>query len=141
MFFFNNEGKINTVYTLLNKSGSPIDLWFGVEFNFGLQAGHAEDRFYYSRNGHLKDKYLDSREISEDERFIGLKDLWRRIDIQIETDRNCTIWRFPIETVSLSEGGFEKVYQSSVLIPNWKIKLNQKWQVTITQNISVIGDS
>ena len=141
MIFYNNEGKITTVYTLLNKSGSPIDLWFGVEFNFGLQAGHAEDRFYYSRNGRLKEKYLDSREITADERFIGLKDLWRRIDIQIETDKNCTIWRFPIETVSLSEGGFEKVYQSSVLFPNWKIKLNQKWCVTITQKISVIGDS
>ena len=76
----------------------------------------------------------------ENARFIGLKDLWRRLDIQIETDRDSAIWRFPIETISLSEAGFEKVYQSSVIFPNWKIKLNQKWQVVITQNISVIEE-
>jgi len=140
LMFFNNEGKIITEYTLSNKTDKPIELWFGVELNFGLQAGHAEDRFYYSKNGVLKEKYLDSRAIMENARFIGLKDLWRRLDIQIETDRDSAIWRFPIETISLSEAGFEKVYQSSVIFPNWKIKLNQKWQVVITQNISVIEE-
>jgi alpha-amylase len=140
MIFFNNEGKIITEYTLSNNTGKHIDLWFGVEFNFGLQAGHAEDRFYYSQNGALKEKYLDTRAIIEDARFIGIKDLWRGLDIQIEVDRDSTIWRFPIETISLSEAGFEKVYQSSVIFPNWKIRFNQKWQVVISQNISVIDD-
>ena len=74
--FFNNEGKIITKYTLSNNTGKPIDLWFGVELNFGLQAGHAEDRFYYSKNGPLKEKYLDTIAIMKEVRFIGLKDLW-----------------------------------------------------------------
>jgi alpha-amylase len=140
MSFSNNEGKIITDYTLSNDTGKSIDLWFGIEFNFGLQAGHAEDRFYYSRSGALKEKYLDSRAIMENASFIGLKDLWRRLDIQIEMDRDSAIWRFPIETISLSEAGFEKIYQSSVLFPNWKISLNRKWQVTISQSISVIDE-
>jgi alpha-amylase len=141
MNFYNNEGKIVTEYTLANTSAKPIDLWFGVEFNFGLQAGHAEDRFYYSKNGALKEKYLDARAMMEDVRFIGMKDLWRGLDIQIELDKNSSIWRFPIETISLSEAGFEKVYQSSVIFPNWKINLNQKWQVTISQSVAVIKDT
>jgi alpha-amylase len=138
MIFISNEGKISTDYTLSNDTGRPIDLWFGVEFNFGLQAGHAKDRFYYSHNGALKEKYLDTKAIMESAKFIGLKDLWRRLDIQIEVDRDSSIWRFPIETISLSEAGFEKVYQSSVLFPNWKIKLAQKWHVKIIQHISVV---
>jgi len=140
MNFYNTEGKIITEYTLTNTSSKPIDLWFGVEFNFGLQAGHAEDRFYYSKNGALKEKYLDTRAIMEDARFIGMKDLWRGLDIRIELDMNSSIWRFPIETISLSEAGFEKVYQSSVIFPNWKINLNQKWQVTISQSVTGIDE-
>jgi alpha-amylase len=141
MNLFNTESKIVTEYTLSKHSAKPIDLWFGVEFNFGLQAGHAEDRFYYSQNGVLKEKYLDTKAIMEKAKFIGMKDLWRGLDIQIELDRESSIWRFPIETISLSEAGFEKVYQSSVIFPNWRISLNQKWQVVITQKMSVIKDN
>ena len=136
--FKNEESKIISEYTIVNNAEKPLELWFGVEFNFGLQAGHAEDRFYYNSNGPLKDKYLDTTGSIENENFIGLKDLWRQLDLRLKMDRIGTIWRFPIETISLSEGGFEKVYQSSVVFPNWKINLYDKWQVKITQQISMI---
>jgi alpha-amylase len=137
---YNQESKIVSEYTLSNETGYPIDLWFGIELNYGLQAGHAEDRFYYSRNGVLKEKYLNSTGILKDSKMIGMKDLWRQLDIRIEFDQESDIWRFPVETISLSEGGFEKVYQSSVVFPNWKITLDKKWRVSIKQNISVITD-
>ena len=34
-----------------------------------------------------------------------------------------SIWRFPIETVSQSESGYDRVYQSSVVFPNWQLQL------------------
>jgi alpha-amylase len=140
LVFHNDEAKIVSDYTLTNNSDQPLDLWFGVEFNFGLQAGHAEDRFYYAQNSALKDKYLDSKAIMKNTDFIGLKDLWRGLDIQLLLNKKASIWRFPVETISLSEAGFEKVYQSSVVFPNWKIKLQQKWQVKIIQSMRVHGD-
>jgi alpha-amylase len=103
--------------------------------NFGLQAGHAEDRFYYDENGPLNLKYLDSVGSIENEQFIGLCDEWRKLDIRISLDKPASIWRFPIETISLSEGGFEKVYQSSVVFPNWKISLKDSWQVRIIKEL------
>ena len=139
MTFHNGEGMIVTEYTINNNAGRPIDLWFGIEFNYGLQAGHAEDRYYYMQSGALKEKYLDTRAILENAKFIGMRDMWRDLDIRVVIDRESTIWRFPIETISLSEAGFEKVYQSSVIFPNWKLTLNQKWRVTITQLISNNG--
>jgi len=33
------------------------------------------------------------------------------------------VWRFPIETVSMSEAGFERVYQNSVVVPLWEVDL------------------
>jgi 4-alpha-glucanotransferase len=56
-------------------------------------------------------------------------------------NRPGNVWRFPVETVSQSEAGFEKVYQSSAVFPNWKIDLGPQdhWQIEITQRISSPG--
>jgi len=131
----NQKAHIIAEYTLENLSGAQLDLWFGVELNFGLQAGHAEDRFYYLENGQLEDKFLDSTGVLTGSRFIGMKDLWRGLDIQVGISRKSDIWRFPVETISMSEGGFEKVYQSSVIFPNWKVKLVKKWQMCVELQI------
>jgi alpha-amylase len=55
-------------------------------------------------------------------------------------NKKATLWRFPIETISMSEAGFERVYQGSVILPNWKIRLgnSKTWQVTIEQYIERI---
>ncbi|MGA2317744.1 MAG: alpha-amylase/4-alpha-glucanotransferase domain-containing protein [Thermodesulfobacteriota bacterium] len=37
--------------------------------------------------------------------------------------RRCNLWRFPIETVSLSESGFERIFQGSCLLFYWPLDL------------------
>ncbi|MBN2425902.1 MAG: DUF1926 domain-containing protein [Calditrichaceae bacterium] len=124
----NADGIIAIDYQLQNKSSEPVKSRFGIEFNFGLQAGHADDRYYYTNGPRLDDKYLDSVGEIENTKFIGLRDDWRKLDIQLTTAQNATIWRFPIETTSLSEGGFERVYQSSVVLVFWDLKIEKNWQ-------------
>jgi hypothetical protein len=139
--FSNNIGEITAYYTLVNNSDHPLDVWFGVEFNFGLQAGHADDRYYYSNTLEIGDRYLDSMGEIHDAQSIGLRDEWRNLDIQLQLSKKSTIWRFPIETISLSEAGFERVYQSSVLFPHWRVQLKDKWRITITLNLNTIRHS
>ena len=134
--FKNNDGLIIANYTLFNESGKTMPLWFGVEFNFGMQAGHADDRYYYLKEGHIGNKFLDSRAEIQNIKAIGLRDEWRKLDLLVECERMSSIWRFPIETISLSEGGFEKVYQSSVVFTNWKIALAKKWETSVTLKVS-----
>ena len=31
------------------------------------------------------------------------------------------LWRFPVETVSLSEGGVERNYQNTCIVPVWTV--------------------
>ncbi len=73
----------------------------------------------------------------KDVKTMGLKDEWMKIDVRLSFENATTVWRFPIETISQSEGGFERVYQSSVVFPNWKIKLNKEeiWETVIKQKI------
>jgi alpha-amylase len=68
---------------------------------------------------------------------IHLIDEWFGIDIGLFMEQSSVIWRFPIETVSQSEGGFERVYQSSVLLPNWRLNLSpeQSWRTKMVLKI------
>ena len=149
-------------YTITNQSNEKVSLWFAPEFNVNLLAGDAPDRYYYlpqeektpkaaeagaqavavleetTTKAKLRSKKLISKEALKDVYGIGLRDEWLGIDYHLVWNRLANVWRFPVETVSQSEAGYEKVYQSSAMFPNWKFDLSpgQEWQVEITQRIS-----
>lgn len=128
---------IKIAYQLTNLDAVPVALWFGTEFNVALLAGNAPDRYYYFDRQLSDHRHLASSGIVESVRQMGLKDEWQKIDVQFQFDQPAMVWRFPIETISQSEGGFERVYQSSVIVPNWKLKLaaSEVWTVEIHQQV------
>ena len=113
-----------------------MNLRFAVEFNYGMQAGHADDRYYYNQSGRVEDSFLDSTAITQGDQFLGIKDEYLKIDIGLKSNKNAEIWRMPVETISLSEAGFERVYQSSCLMYLFKVSLKDKWSVRLNQNVS-----
>ena len=38
----------------------------------------------------------------------------------VSSTPNAILWRHPLETASQSEGGFERTYQGSVIVPVWR---------------------
>ena len=95
---------------------TDLPLHFGVELNFaGLPSG-ADDRYFHdlagTRLGQLGTQ-LDLHDVES----LGLVDEWLGIDVTLKANRPSSIWTFPIETVSQSEGGFELVHQSVVVHP------------------------
>ena len=130
---------IHIDYEITNKSAEVIEIIFAPEFNLSMLAGNAHDRFYYdSRRDSLGP--LISEGESNDEKIFGIKDLYQKIDIAFNLTRPAQLWYFPIQTVSQSEGGFELVYQSSVILPRWSIKLSpqEKWSVRISQIVKFL---
>ncbi len=55
-------------------------------------------------------------------RSFSIKDDYLGVSILFEFDAGIDLWHFPVETVSLSEGGIEKVYQGTtfIIIPDDK---------------------
>ena len=124
-------------YELVNLHTESVELWFAPEFNFSLLAGNAPDRYYEIEGVSLDDRTLASRGVLENVKQIKLVDEWKGFSVLLALDRPANFWRFPIETVSQSESGFERTYQSSVLLFNWKISLqpNEKWNTKIVLRI------
>jgi len=118
-----DQSVLDVTYSIENKSDRTVPLFFGVEWNFALMAGKSPDRYYEIPGVTLEENFLasvgETPEVSE----LWLKDEWLKLGIQFLFDQPATLWRFPIETVSLSEAGFEKVYQSSAVVPTWRFEL------------------
>ncbi|MDK2972657.1 MAG: 4-alpha-glucanotransferase [Candidatus Sumerlaeota bacterium] len=123
--FIPASGCANRVeYRVTNKWDVELEARFGVEFNANLLAGNAPDRYHEVEGANLGgENSLDSLGIVKNTRRFALVDEWMKLRVQWELSTPAEHWRLPIETVSDSEYGIERVYQSTVVMPVWKLKL------------------
>ncbi len=124
-------------YAITNLSAEELNTSFGPEFNFSLLAGDAHDR-YYDIPGHVLDRRnLASIGETNNVNQVGLVDEWLKLRLSLVFSQPAVLWRAPVETVSQSEAGFERVYQSSMVMPIWRISLGPgaSWQAEITVKV------
>lgn len=128
-------------YDLSTLDEREVAVNFAVENNLNFQAGHAEDRFILVDSQRTKNAFLDStRGIAGAESF-AIVDEYRNLAVGIQSDRSCELWHLPIFTVSLSEGGFEKVYQGTTFIQLFKLILSpRKVSINISFRIGQAAD-
>jgi alpha-amylase len=83
------------------------------------------------------DRFFESGTRKEGLRFSGeflpfalrIEDGWQRVRVTLTAPGAQSFWIAPIETVSESEEGFERVYQGSQILPVWHLHLaNEKSQ-------------
>ena len=124
-------------YHLVNHSPKETKLKFGIEFNFSMLAGNAHDRYYVTSESANAGRLAT---VAHHKRLdhAGLVDEWTGISVRLNFDRPTDVWICPVETVSLSEGGFERIYQSSCIVPVWDIKIpaGDKWHARIIKEIT-----
>ena len=124
-------------YEIANGGREELNTTFGSEFNFSLLAGNAPDR-YYEIPGHVLDqRNLASIGETNNVGRVSLVDEWLKLKITLEFSQPVILWRAPVETVSQSEAGFERVYQSSMVMPLWRISLSpgKTWKAEIRVRI------
>ena len=117
------ESQYMVEYRISSREQQAAEIWFGVEFAVGSMAGDAPDRYYDVEGRTLNDRRLRSMDEEANVRTVRLVDEWLRLQTIFTVDRPATLWRFPLETVSLSEGGFERIYQGSILLFHWRLRL------------------
>lgn len=101
-----HEGGFKAVYTLTNREKQPAPVVFAPEFNFA-----------FSKFPETGDRIR--KNVSE----WGHFDAPFGIETGLKLDRQAEFWLFPLETVSLSEYGFERTYQGTVAAPVIRLEL------------------
>ncbi|MCF7886020.1 MAG: DUF1926 domain-containing protein [Candidatus Marinimicrobia bacterium] len=111
------KSKVLINYILENRGDGNNRFRFGPEFNFAMLGGDAPDRYYESSDIELQKKALNTTSVEHDINALAVVNEFDGFKININSKIPASYFRFPIETVSLSEDGFERVYQSSVIVP------------------------
>ena len=118
--------RIEVVYFLSSSHPGGVDANFAVENNFNFQAGHAHDRFILVDRIRPDEAYLDSIGAYSNAKSIALVDEYRALAVVLSGQKPADIWHLPIFTVSLSEGGFERVYQGTTLLHRYRLHLTEQ---------------
>ncbi len=103
---------------------------FAVEWNFSGLPSNAEGRYFFDEHRQPIGQ-LGTRLQLENQSSLGLADDWLGLRFSFQMARPSGFWTFPIETVSHSEGGFELVHQSVVVMPHWTVRADAegRWSV------------
>jgi alpha-amylase len=104
------------------ESEAPIAVTFAPEVALTLLAGDAPDRYYRAPGHELPSdaRRLISRGELPQGVPLELVDEWDKFHVRVVASPAAPLWRYPVETASQSEGGFERTYQASIVLPMWR---------------------
>ncbi len=110
---------------------------FGIELAANLLAGNAPDRWLEVNGSRLADGHLASRGSSGGVRRLDVVDAWSGVRVVMRCSEPMDVWRAPIETVSTSESGFERVYQGScfLFVASRPLQRGERWSATVVQSL------
>jgi alpha-amylase len=113
---------------LADEHAEPLEVVFAPDLALTLLDGHSQERVYRVADRDLapEERELASRgSFGETPALALVNEANRfRIDLTFLGGRP-TVWRYPLETVSMSEDGFERTYQGSVVVPLFPVRLER----------------
>jgi hypothetical protein len=96
---------------------------FAVECNWGLQVPEAEDRFVEVDGAPVRPPHFAARAEHAACRRVAFVDRWAGRRLEVSWSEPGTLRRAPVETVSLSEAGGERVFQATEAVVAWPLEL------------------
>lgn len=128
-------------HVLLEHRGGPsVDVRLGIEWSTTMLGGGGNPAAWWevgaARVGH------DSAGTASDVASIGQGNDDIGVALTTSLDDPADAWWAPIETVSNSEGGFERVYQGSGLLLSWPLHLasGEHWERIVRHRITTAHD-
>jgi 4-alpha-glucanotransferase len=137
ILFSGERAALKAAYRVMYEGKSERRTNFGIEFNINLLAGDAPDRYYEIPGHTLRERHLASSGEEADVREMNLVDQWAGIRVSLKPDRPARLFRYPLYTVSISEGGFEKIFQGSCIMLFWPLELIPGGSFTVGVEIEI----
>lgn len=116
-----------------------VQLTVGLEIVLNLLAPSVPDRYFEFAGGR---KPLEWSGVVNAP-CVRLVDEWQDVAVRIEARGAQELWIAPIETVSESEEGFERVYQGSQILGVWNVTLTpaEPWSAETVLHISMAREA
>jgi alpha-amylase len=113
------------------------DIWFAPELNINLMAPDAPDRFFLLNGEKFPGNNLGSTGDYSGILTLSLVDEYLKIRVDITAQSKPRWLWYPVESISLSEAGIERIYQGSAIHPLWKLQDICRTETEIKMNIKI----
>jgi hypothetical protein len=125
---------------LHHRGSEPVEARLGLEFGVHLLGGGGNPAAWYEVRGRRTAHDSAGAEPGVD--VVGYGNDRVGIAVSARPEPPADAWWSPIETVSNSESGFERVYQGSALLLSWAIRLEpgSSHRFAVRQSVSVAAD-
>ncbi len=122
--------RIDVTYRLRWTGDEKLDGRWAVQWNLALTAGDAPDRYFHLTGAPA----LASRGSVDGLLSIAMTDAWAGVGLHLGWSQGAHVGWGPVETVSISEDGFERIYQGTALLLAWPVALEpgREWEEHIT---------
>jgi alpha-amylase len=109
----------------LSAAGSePLRAFVGLEVVLNLLAPDAPDRYFEGPDGRHLLRWTTALPAAPPADTLRMVDEWQNVAATIQAPGATEFWVAPIETVSESEQGFERVYQGSQILVLWPVEIS-----------------
>ncbi len=123
-------------YSVVNRNDIPAELRFGVELNWGIVGG---DSRYGTMSVDGEPRDLSGFDGGDDVTSFTAGSTLPDLNgaVRVTLDRPANLWHFPLEAVSNSEAGYERVYQGTCTLLWWAIHLEPQrpWEVQLSLDL------
>jgi alpha-amylase len=121
---------LDLTVTIENRSMLALEALVGLEWTLTMLGGGGNPAAWWemagTRTGH------DSRGTSAAVTAFAQGNDYVGVTVSTTVSRPAAAWWAPVETVSNSEGGFERVYQGSGLLLSWPLSLGPGGSFTVS---------
>jgi hypothetical protein len=93
----------------------PVDGRWAVQWNLALTAGDGGDRYFQLPERPALASHGRRRDLDE----LTLVDEWIRLQARLTWSEGAEVAWGPVETVSVSDEGFERIYQGTAVLITW----------------------
>jgi alpha-amylase len=126
--------------TVENLGDVPLVARLGIEWAVTLLGGGGNPEAWWEVDG-ARSRHDGASNVGALTR-IAQGNEWLGVEVESTVDEPADAWWAPIETVSNSEAGFERVYQGSALLLSWRvtIKPGGRWSSTIRHAVRIAED-
>jgi len=119
-----------------NPGDSPLSFELAAEWNVNLLGGGHNPAAYYESELEERTPHDVSGEIKAAS-AIAFGNDYEGVRVEARPDPAANLTWYPVETVSNSEGGFERVYQGSSLLFRWPVSIGPGERRTFTVQLDV----
>jgi alpha-amylase len=126
--------------TVRNTGEREVEARLGSEWAMTMLGGGGNPQAWWEVDAERSTH--DGSGAASDVRSVAQGNSWLGLEVATSVSPSADAWHAPIETVSNSEAGFERVYQGSALLLSWVVRLapGARWSATIEHRASIDVD-